>query len=102
MEVGDSPSNVVGGLVAGSVAIHVMLRFAGPAIAALAGHESLYTCPPIMFALACLLFCPLPNNGRAFALKFYGYIANHVLTLLGSMIGSQAIHSPKSVSLDNM
>mmetsp|Transcript_4745 Transcript_4745/g.8618 ORF Transcript_4745/g.8618 Transcript_4745/m.8618 type:complete len:1349 (+) Transcript_4745:123-4169(+) len=88
MEIGDSPSNIVGGLVSGAIATHVMrLMMADSTLGFLEGSVGFFACPAILFAMAALLLCPLPISGRDFAMKFYGHAARHMVTMVTFMVG---------------
>jgi len=97
MEVGDAPSNVVGGLVAGAVAIHVMLLWTPGILAWLQGASAWTLCPPIILAIATLLFCPLPKVGFEHALKFYSHASKHSVRVIGFMVGAALF--PSSIEL---
>uniref|UniRef100_A0A7S3Z7V4 serine C-palmitoyltransferase n=1 Tax=Lotharella globosa TaxID=91324 RepID=A0A7S3Z7V4_9EUKA len=87
MEIGDAPSNIVGGMIGGSFSIHVMLLWTPAIVAFLEGEGSFFT-PPIIMALGTLLMCPLPNSNYDFAVGFYRHASNHVIRMSAFLIGA--------------
>mmetsp|Transcript_1619 Transcript_1619/g.2410 ORF Transcript_1619/g.2410 Transcript_1619/m.2410 type:complete len:1177 (-) Transcript_1619:132-3662(-) len=100
MQRGDSPSNVIGGLVAGSIGIHVMIQFfCEPTLSWLSGDNMNLTCPPLLFGLAMLCFCPLPDRELKYTLKMYQHLASHMAAMFAFMLGTKAIR-PSSTATD--
>jgi len=98
MQKGDSPSNVSGGLVAGCVAIHVMLLFCSPTVAWLLGSSTSSLCPPLWFALCSLLFFPLPESAQVFSLHYYGHVVKHMVSMTAFMYGASWYTSSAAVA----
>jgi len=99
MEIGDAPSNIVGGMIAGSISIHVMLLWTPAIVAFLEGSGSIFN-PALIMALGTLMFCPLPTSNYKFALGFYHHASNHVIRMGAFLVGAM-IFPNEAVAYDS-
>jgi len=89
MQIGGSPSDVVGGLVAGAVSLHLMIQFFCEPTLLWFSQGISHMCPPLWFALCAVCLCPLPTGRRSYAIGMYKVGVNHMAMMVAFMYGLQ-------------
>ncbi len=99
LQRGDSPSNLVGGLVSGAISVQVVLlsreRTRLGWFDANSDSWARLMSPPVIYGLFILFFVPVPVNTRfsGLARMLYGKAACAVLNMLGFLVGVLAVTS---------
>mmetsp|Transcript_34541 Transcript_34541/g.58505 ORF Transcript_34541/g.58505 Transcript_34541/m.58505 type:complete len:1364 (+) Transcript_34541:123-4214(+) len=105
IHLGDSPTNIQGGLFIGAAAIHGWLRAAGPTMDWFQGKTYSLMCPPFAIMAILLLLTPLPTlNGRFVSLAriYYVRAANMLVLMTTFMLGSALVPPLKEAEFDTV